>query len=118
MVITMEELRAGLVDFSDVDDPDGKPLGPVHPGEILADWMAEEGLSANALTKALNVPHNRITAIVAGKRAVSVETALRLARYLGTSADLWIGLQADHDREVAERELGARIEREVTPRAA
>lgn len=118
MVITMEELRAGKVDFRDVDDPDGKPLGPVHPGEILADWMAEEGLSANALAKALRVPHNRITAIVAGKRAISVETALRLARYFGTSADLWIGLQADYDRETAQRKLGAHIEREVTPRAA
>ena len=118
MVVTLEELRAGKIDFSDVDDPDGKPLGPVHPGEILADWMAEEGLSANALAKALHVPHNRITAILAGKRAISMETALRLARYFGTSADLWIGLQADYDREVAQRELGPRIEREVTPRAA
>lgn len=118
MVVAMEELRAGQVDFGDVDDPCGQPLGPVHPGEILADWMAEEGLSANALAKALRVPHNRITAILAGKRAVSVETALRLARYFGTSPDLWIGLQADYDREVAQRELGARIEREVTPRAA
>jgi antitoxin HigA-1 len=118
MVITMEELRAGLVDFSDIDDPSGRRLDPVHPGEILADWMAEEGLSANALAKALKVPHNRITAIMAGKRAVSAETALRLARYFGTSADLWINLQAGYDQEVAERALGERIAREVTPRAA
>ena len=118
MVITMEELQAGRVDFSDTDDPVGKPLGPVHPGEVLGDWMEELGLSANALAKALNVPHNRILAIRAGKRAVSAETALRLARYLGTSADLWTSLQADYDRECAERELGPRIAHEVTPRAA
>ena len=118
MVITMEELRAGLVDFGDVDDPAGRRLDPVHPGHILADWMAEESLSANALARALKVPHNRITAIMAGKRAVSAETALRLARYFGTSADLWMGLQAGYDQEVAERALGETIDREVTPRAA
>lgn len=118
MVIRMEELQAGVVDFSDVDDPRRERLGPVHPGEILGDWMDELGLSANALAKALNVPHNRISAIRAGKRSVSAETALRLARYLGTSADLWTSLQADYDRECAERQLGARIAREVTPRAA
>lgn len=118
MVITMEELRAGIIDFGDVDDPGGRRLDPVHPGQILADWMAEEGLSANALARALKVPHNRITAIMAGKRAVSAETALRLARYFGTSADLWMGLQAGFDQEIAERALGERIAREVTPRAA
>ncbi|WP_418159168.1 HigA family addiction module antitoxin [Benzoatithermus flavus] len=78
--------------------------------------MAEEGLSANALAKALRVPHNRITAILAGKRAITVETALRLARYFGTSAELWINLQAGYDLEVAERELGSRIDEEVAPR--
>lgn len=118
MVVTMEDLRAGRVDFSDIDDPDAEPLGPVHPGEILGEWMDELGLSANGLAKALSVPHNRILAIRAGQRAISAETALRLARYLGTSADLWIGLQADYDRECAERALGDRIAREVTPRAA
>ena len=118
MIISMEELQAGVVDFSDVDDPHGKRLGPVHPGEILGDWMDELGLSANRLAKALNVPHNQISAIQAGKRSISAETALRLARYLGTSADLWINLQADYDRERAEQALGERIAREVTPRAA
>ena len=118
MTITMEDLRAGRIDFSDIDDLEGTPLGPVHPGEILADWMAEEGISANALARALKVPHNRITAITAGKRSVTAETALRLARYLGTSPDLWINLQADYDRERAECALGERIAREVTPRAA
>src|SRR3712207_766024 len=109
MVITMEELRSGKIDFSDIDDPNGVHVGPIHPGEILGDWMAEEGLSANALAKALKVPHNRITTILAGKRAISADTALRLARYFGTSADLWLGLQAEFDREVAERDLGERI---------
>ena len=76
----------------------GSVSDPLHPGQILGDWMDELGLSANWLAKALNVPHNRISAIRAGKRSVSAETALRLARYLGTSADLWINLQADYDR--------------------
>jgi antitoxin HigA-1 len=116
MVITIEDLRAGLVDFSDIDDTEGKRLDPIHPGDILSDWMAEEGLSANALAKALKVPHNRITAITAGKRAVSAETALRLARYFGTSADLWMNLQAGYDQEVAERTQGERIASEVQPR--
>jgi addiction module HigA family antidote len=118
MVVTMEELRAGLVDFSDINDPDERRLDPVHPGAILADWMAEEGLSANTLAQALKVPHNRILAITAGKRAVSAEMALRRARFFGTSADLWISPQADYDRECAERAVGERIVREVTPRAA
>lgn len=118
MAISLDAVRAGKVDFSDIDDPDGRPLGPVHPGEILKDWMREDGLSASALARALSVPHNRITAILAGTRAVSAETALRLARYFGTSVDLWVGLQADYERQIAERDHGERVAREVTPRAA
>jgi addiction module HigA family antidote len=118
MTITIEELRAGTIDFSDVDAPGSPRMPPVHPGEILSDWMAEEGLSAGGLANALNVQRSRIAAIMTGKRSVSAETALRLARCLGTSPDLWINLQADYDRECAERAVGERIAREVTPRAA
>ena len=118
MVITMEELRAGTIDFSDIDVPGSPRLPPLHPGEILSDWMSEEGLSASALAKALRVPRYRVRAIMVGRRPVSVGIALRIARYLGTSPDLWINLQADYDQECAERALGARIAREVTPRAA
>ena len=103
MVITMEEPRAGLIDFSDIDDPRGRRFDPLHPGEILADWMAEEGLSAGALANALTVPRTGVAAMMVGKRAISADTALRLARYFATSADFWINLQADYVRECAER---------------
>lgn len=118
MTITRDDLDAGRIDVSDLVEPGAAPLPPVHPGAILRDWMSEDGLSANALAKALRVPHNRITAILAGTRAVSAETALRLARYFDTSADLWIGLQASHDRDIAQRTHGELITREVQPRAA
>jgi addiction module HigA family antidote len=124
VTITIEELRAGQIDFSDVDDPEGEPLGPVHPGEILLeDFMKPLGLSARALARALKVPHNRLLAIIKGKRAITADTALRLARHFGGDADWWLRLQARHDLEVAERALGARIAAEVErrpdmPRAA
>lgn len=86
---------------------------PVHPGRVLADEMRARGLAANALALALRVPANRLTDIVRGKRAVSVETALRLGRYFGTSAAFWVNLQAQHDLAVAQREHGDRVAREV-----
>ena len=66
---------------------------PIHPGEILADELHEIGVSAAALARTLGVPANRISQIIAGKRAISADTALRLARYFGTSPDLWMNLQ-------------------------
>lgn len=91
-----------------------KKLAPIHPGEVLAlDFMAPAGLSANQLALSLRIPANRITAIFAGKRGVTADTALRLARYFGTSAEVWMGLQADYDLQM-ERDLhGAEIERAV-----
>jgi len=75
-----------------------KTLAPVHPGEVLAeDFMAPVGLTANQLALSLRIPANRITAIIAGKRGITADTALRLARYFGTSAEVWMGLQADYD---------------------
>ena len=75
-----------------------KTLAPVHPGEVLAeDFMAPVGLTADQLALSLRIPANRITAIISGKRGVTAGTALRLARYFGTSAEVWMGLQADHD---------------------
>jgi addiction module HigA family antidote len=79
----------------------------------LAEEMAARGLSANALALKLRVPANRITEIVNGERGVSAETALRLGRYFGTGARFWVNLQARYELALAERELGARIEREV-----
>ena len=68
-------------------------MRPVHPGEILRQELDELGLSANALSKALGVPVNRVTMILNGRRGVSADTALRLARYFGTTPQLWINLQ-------------------------
>lgn len=95
-----------------------KRLPPIHPGEVLQDVLNEAGLTANALALALRVPANRIGGIVKGQRGITGDTALRLARYFGTSAQMWINLQAKHDLAVAEDALSKRIEREVLPRQA
>ena len=89
---------------------------PIHPGEILREeFMVPLGLSANALAMALRVPAPRINDIVRERRAVSADTALRLARYFGTSAEFWLGLQSDYDMKIALAESGARIEQDVAP---
>ena len=88
----------------------------VHPGEILREELDELGLSANALAKALGVPVNRITMILNGQRGVSADTALRLARYFGTTPQLWMNLQKSWELRRAEIESGHEIERRVTPR--
>jgi addiction module HigA family antidote len=94
-------------------------LDPIHPGEILREeFMAPLELSANALAIALRVPATRIGEIVRGRRAISADTALRLGRYFGTSADLWLGLQAEYDLRRARRQLGDVLEREIQPRVA
>jgi len=90
-----------------------------HPGEMLKEeFLMPLGMSANALALALRVPANRITAIVNGERSVSADTALRLARYFGTSAELWMNLQSMHDLSKAQKESGAQVDRDVSPRAA
>ncbi len=90
-----------------------------HPGEILhEEFLAPLGMSANALARELRVPPNRITAIVNGTRAVSADTALRLARYFGTTPEFWTNLQAAHDLSLARATSGREIERGVRPRAA
>ncbi len=89
------------------------PRRPVHPGEILKDELEHRGLSANRLAIELRVPANRITRILNGQRPVSADTALRLARYFGGTAEFWVRLQASHDLRVAERETAEEIERIV-----
>jgi addiction module HigA family antidote len=90
-----------------------------HPGEILAEeFLRPLDLSANALAIALRVPANRITAIVNGERAITADTALRLARYFGTTPDFWMNLQTLHDLSKAQAELGPIIAREVAQRVA
>ena len=81
------------------------------------DFLEAMGLTAHALALALWVPANRITAILAGRRAVTADTALRLARHFGVSAGFWLNLQKAYELEAAERADGARIRAEVTPRA-
>jgi addiction module HigA family antidote len=92
-----------------------KKLAPVHPGEILKDELDELHMSGNALALALRIPANRVTEIINGKRSVSADTALGLARYFGTSAQLWMNLQSHFDLETAEQAIAARIEAEVQP---
>lgn len=89
---------------------------PIHPGEILREQLAKLGLSANALATALRVPANRITSILNAQRSISPDTALRLARYLGTTAEFWMNLQSAYDLKVAEIYNGERIISEVQTR--
>jgi addiction module HigA family antidote len=95
------------------DYPGGAPIPAVHPGETLREEIEARGLTANALALKLRVPGNRLTEIVRGERGISAETALRLGRYFGTGPAFWVNLQAQYDLAIAQRELGAKIAREV-----
>ena len=89
-------------------------LPPVHPGEVLLeDFIKPLGLSLYRVAKDMGVPALRISQIVRGQRSITADTALRLARYFGTSAVVWLRLQARYDLEMAEQRLAPRIEREV-----
>lgn len=93
-------------------------LEPIHPGEILKEeFMEPLGLSSNALAIALRVPATRIGDIVRGHRSITPDTALRLGRYFGTTADLWLGLQVEYDLRLARRSVGEIVEKEVEPRS-
>jgi addiction module HigA family antidote len=89
-------------------------LPPIHPGEILRkEFMQPLGLSQNALARSLHVPPRRINEIVLGQSGISADTALRLGRCLGTTAEFWTGLQSDYELRLARRATQERIEREV-----
>ena len=91
-------------------------LDPIHPGEILEEeFMKPLGLSANALARAIDVPVTRISEIVRGRRGVTADTALRLARLLGTTPEFWLGLQSEFDLRVARRDFGMAINEAVFP---
>ncbi len=90
-------------------------MKPIHPGEVLRDELDELDLSASAFARKLAVPVNRITSILNGKRAITADTALRLSRYFGTSAELWLNLQLSYDLKIAEKRSGKQILREVHP---
>ena len=85
----------------------------IHPGRILKRELASRKLSANKLALALRVPSGRITSILNGKRAITPETALRLSRYFGNSAQFWMNLQTRYDLIMAEKDLGQKISKEV-----
>ncbi len=94
-------------------------LPNIHPGEILREeFLIPLALSQNRLARELGVPPRRINEIVLEKRAITADTALRLARFFGTSEGFWMGLQADFDLERARRDIGERLERDIRPFAA
>lgn len=87
---------------------------PIHPGEVLLhEFLEELGITSYALAKSVGVPTNRITGIVNGDRAISADTALRLARFFGNSAEFWMNLQMHYDLEIANRRSGRQIKRDV-----
>ncbi|HEX4707857.1 MAG TPA: HigA family addiction module antitoxin [Candidatus Udaeobacter sp.] len=87
------------------------PRPPIHPGEILAEELAETAVTPTELARQLKVPTNRITQIIQGKRAISGDTALRLGHWFGTSAQVWLNLQSAYDIRMAARQAGAQIAR-------
>jgi len=96
-----------------------KKLKPVHPGEVLQEeFLKPMRLSQNRLALAIGVPPRRINEIVLGKRSISADTALRLARYFGMSPQFWLGLQMDYDLDVTADGMEKRLRKEVKPRAA
>ena len=93
-------------------------LAPVHPGEVLfEEFLVPLEVSQYRLAKDINVPPRRINEIVHGMRSVSADTALRLARYFGTSERFWLNLQSQYDLDVEYDRIGKRLEREIAPRA-
>jgi addiction module HigA family antidote len=93
-------------------------LAPIHPGEVLLEeFLKPIGLSQNRLALSIGVPPRRINEIVLGKRRVTAETALRLARYFETTPQFWLGLQTEYDLDVAADALGDRLDIEVRKRA-
>lgn len=95
-----------------------KKLHPVHPGEVLLEeFLKPMGLSQNRLAIEIGVDARRINEIALEARSITADTALRLARYFGTSPQFWLGLQAEYDLDIAMDNLGTRLDREVRPRA-
>jgi len=115
MSIRIEDLAEQ--DWTDVADVAAGPLAPVHPGEILQEeFLGPLGITHYRLAKELGVSQRRIGEIVAGKRAITPDTGLRLARFFGMSDGFWVGLQTDYDLAVTRAALGAVLTR-IRPRA-
>lgn len=94
---------------------DRRTILPIHPGEHLAEYLDELGLSQYRLAKAIGVPPRRANEIVHGKRAITADTALRLGRYFGQSAQFWMNLQTQYDLDMARAALGPALERDIEP---
>ena len=117
MSINREDLDRGRIDFGEVASGEG--LAPIAPGEILrTEFLEPMGISVYALAKAIKVTRSRINDIVLGRRAISADTALRLARYFGTTPEFWVNLQSAYDLATAKATLTDRVNAEVSPRAA
>ena len=91
-------------------------LDPITPGEILReDFMEPTGISMNKLSRDIDVPPNRISEIVNGKRGITADTALRLERYFGVEAQFWLNLQSEYDLRIIKRKIGSDIEQRILP---
>jgi addiction module HigA family antidote len=102
-----------------MSQPMSERLPNIHPGEVLQEeFLGPLAISQNRLARDIGVPPRRVNEVIHGDRAVTADTALRLARYFGTPAAFWMGLQADYDLEEARLSLGPRLDTEVTPLAA
>ena len=113
MTITREDIDQHKIDLSAITT--GQKLAPVHPGEILRDeFLKPWSLSVYKFAKAINVPRSRANDLVRGRRAITLDTAFRLARYFGTTPEFWRNLQTRYDLETA-RDLRQRIGQEVVP---
>lgn len=88
-------------------------MRPIHPGEILREELTEIGISANAFAAAIRVPANRVTGILNGTRSITADTALRLAKYFGTTPEFWLNLQSAYALKIAKSSAGKKIEKEV-----
>ena len=96
-----------------------RDFDPIHPGEILLEeFLRPMGISQYRLAKDISVSQRRISEITQGKRAITADTALRLGRFFGMEAQLWLNLQSRYDLQCAEAELEKRLDKEVTPHAA
>ena len=95
-----------------------KKLPPIHPGEVLRTVLDDAHVSANRAALLMRIPSNRLTAILNGRRSITADTALRLARLFGTSAEMWFNLQFRFDLEMAEDELAEQVRKEVAPLVA
>ncbi|MEQ6884589.1 HigA family addiction module antitoxin [Salicola sp. Rm-C-2C1-2] len=116
--MSIERSELQNTDFSDVTEQ-AEYVAPITPGEMLCEeFMQPLGFSAAALARELHVPTNRITSLINGQRSLTADTALRLARYFGTTPEFWMHLQADYELRRARQAVASTIEREISPRVA